>query len=201
MNVDRESAAPPRPLRVPWTTLAAPSGRLMTYQTRKAILAHFIYFFMVATCAPFARTQLLRVIPRRHGGRPLWNVKNYLAARLLGTAWSVLSASNSCLDLAGSQLTYEPTASEAPKLPNGTLSVRPFPPETPRIAHIIPARSDRLSPSSTVKLLVEFRARGMLLKGLASTPNEVDLAIRALKNSRWCLIRSRSPLANLRVLT
>jgi hypothetical protein len=52
MNVDRESAAPPRLLSVPWTTLAAPSGLFTTYQTRKAILAHFIYFFIIADTHP-----------------------------------------------------------------------------------------------------------------------------------------------------
>lgn len=69
VDVDRKSAAPLRALAIPWMTLAAPSGLLMTYQTRKAIPAHLIYFIM-ATCAPFARTQLPIVIPQKCDIRP-----------------------------------------------------------------------------------------------------------------------------------
>ena len=64
MNVDRESAAPPSPLSVPWTTLAAPSGRLTMYQATNATLPHLSHFLSMTdhTFGMHSRSQ--RVIPR-----------------------------------------------------------------------------------------------------------------------------------------
>src|SRR5690606_10604884 len=107
MNCDNDSAAVPSPPRALLTSLAAPSGLLMTYHAAKAMPAIFMCFLFTATtlCGQMTTESVAQRRPPGHQRRAKRRSGPYFFSITSGgIGWSCLIASKSRDALARSQV-------------------------------------------------------------------------------------------------